>query len=173
MRLLNGYLEDYIHYFNCLDADKIYAVINYLKNFDQYKKIYLIGNGGSFALAEHFAQDLLKKCYLRAIALTNLSNITAFSNDGNYSRSFSGQIENYADPEDCLICFSSSGNSENIINACIEARDWKMKIISFTGFDGGDIKRLSDFNIHVPSNDYGIVESMHSILFHYIIDELI
>jgi D-sedoheptulose 7-phosphate isomerase len=166
------YLKDYTDLFQLLDNYEIQKLISYLKGFDKNQKIYVIGNGGSLALAEHFAQDLLKKCYLPAVALTNMSNLTAISNDFDYIYSYLVQLETYAHPKDCLICFTSSGESKNIIKACEHARLTNMRLVSFTGFNGGDVKEMSHINIHVPCFDYGIVESIHSILFHFIIDSL-
>jgi D-sedoheptulose 7-phosphate isomerase len=169
---LNEYLFQYEDIFDFSNFDSLYEIIEYLNKFDRSNKIYVIGNGGSYALAEHFAQDLLKKCNLPAIALTNGSNLTAFSNDVDYYYSFQGQLNTYLNKEDCLICFSSSGNSDNINNACVIAQSKGSKLIVFTGFDGGRISKLADIFIHVPSYNYGIVESIHSMLFHFIVDNL-
>jgi len=167
---LGSYLDLYKDMFEYIDRKEVDDVIQYLRNFKN--NIFIIGNGGSIALAIHFAQDLVKKCKIYAISLTNLSNLTAFSNDRDYRYCFSDQVEVYGKAGDCLISFSSSGNSLNIAYACITASSREMQTISFTGFSGGFVKSSSKMNIHIPCYDYGITESLHSILFHYIIDQL-
>ena len=154
------------------DIYSLIELIDLFNKFDRNKKVYTIGNGGSAALAEHFAQDLLKKCHIPAIFLGNISNITAFGNDIKFEEIFSSQLETLINNEDILICFSSSGNSLDIVNACNQASDLGAWIVSFTGFSGGQVKSISDINIYVPSDNYGIVETIHSLLFHFIIDSL-
>ena len=170
MRNLSEYFDLYNYLFEMIDKNSVDQVIEFLKNYS--RKIYIIGNGGSMALAEHFSQDLSKKCGIRAIALNSPVNLTAYSNDIGYDSVFSEQIEVYGEEGDCLIMFSSSGNSTNICEALAYAKYKKMNTISFTGFDGGVIKDYSDLNIHIPWNDYGVTESLHDIICHYIIDSL-
>lgn len=168
----NNYIGNYNWAISRIDVYSINNAIELLNNFDRNKKVYTIGNGGSAALAQHFAQDLLKKCHIPAIFLGNISNVTAFGNDIDFSVIYSAQIENLMNDGDMLICFSSSGNSIDILDACRQTLFCRGKIISFTGFNGGMLKEMSDVNIHVPLDDYGITESIHSLLFHYIIDTL-
>ena len=170
--ILKNYFKIYADLFKVINVKEIDYLIEYLNNFDRNKKIYVIGNGGSAALAEHFAQDLSKKCFIPAISLTNICNITAFGNDCGYGNVFADQLEIYGNRGDCLICFTSSGNSDNINYACARADLLGIFVVSFTGFDGGFTKGKSDINIHVPYSDYGVVESLHSLLFHFIIDVL-
>ena len=169
---LKNYFKIYTDLFKIIDTKKVNQLIEYLDKFDRNKKIYVIGNGGSAALAEHFAQDLSKKCFIPAISLTNICNITAFGNDCGYSNVFADQLEVYGNRGDCIICFTSSGNSDNINYACARADLLGIFVVSFTGFDGGFTKEKSDINIHIPLNDYGICESMHSVLSHFIIDAI-
>jgi D-sedoheptulose 7-phosphate isomerase len=171
--MLENYLQKYISAFKFIKSDELEDIVQYLRSFDKNKKVYVIGNGGSYSLAEHFAQDLLKKCHIPALALSSMSSMTAFSNDVVFSAGYERQIAILGNPGDCLICFSSSGNSSNIFASCSQSKLSGMRLITFTGFDGGMVKRMSDYNIYVPCSDYGIVESIHSILFHYIVDSLI
>ena len=103
----------------------------------------------------------------------NLETITAISNDINYDKIFSFQLESLFDPGDILILISSSGNSKNMVNALKFAKKNKIYTISFTGFKGGYLKRNSNLSIHVKSNTYGISEDSHHILMHYLMEELI
>jgi phosphoheptose isomerase len=92
--------------------------------------------------------------------------ITAIANDISYAKIFAFQMENYCKKGDCLICFSSSGQSRNIIEAIKSARRFKMNVISMTGFDGGRVKKISDVNIHFKVHNYGLSEDCHHIMMH-------
>lgn len=138
-------------------------------------RIFIAGNGGSAALASHFACDLNKNTgkRFRAFCLTdNISMITALANDIGYNFIFSEQIKMFADIGDILILISASGNSENIVEAAKAANDKGMGIISFTGFDGGRLKLMSSHNLHIVSSDYGVIESEHDRLMHDIVRKL-
>ena len=87
--------------------------------------------------------------------------MTAISNDSDYAKIFSDQIIQVGNKNDVLITISSSGKSKNIINAIKEAKRKKIISISLTGFSGGISKKISDYNIHVASQNYGIIESLH------------
>ena len=108
--------------------------------------IYVIGNGGSMATAQHFSQDLLKCCGLRAIALTNISEITAFANDLEYRKCFSS-LETLCRDKDCIFCITTSGESENLIYILERFFDSGTKILSLVGRDNSTIERLSDISI--------------------------
>ena len=94
--------------------------------------------------------------------------LTATANDLSFDQVFSQQLRLLGRKGDLLICFSASGNSRNLINAVEEARSMEIKTISVTGFDGGALRRISDFNIHVdtPIGRYGVVEDVHSTVSH-------
>jgi D-sedoheptulose 7-phosphate isomerase len=153
-------------------------LLNVLDEFKKVKisgrKILVIGNGGSAALASHFAADLGSGSLLRGIdypiisLVDNVPVITAAANDFGYENIFARQLINIAKSGDLLIIISSSGNSKNLIEASKVARKIGMKIIGIVGFDGGEIGRLSDFKIHVQSKvgEYGQVEDLHSIILH-------
>lgn len=138
--------------------------------------IFLIGNGGSAANASHLAIDLSRisfkkneKLFIaRALSLTdNIAYITATANDRQYENIFVEQLKNYARTHDILIAISCSGNSKNIVKAVEYAKSNFILTIGISGFDGGNILNMCDYNIHVNVNDFGIVESIHSAIFHY------
>lgn len=143
-------------------------------------KILVIGNGGSAALASHFAIDLLKAGFVRksnisAFSLVdNSSIITATANDFCYEQTFSWQISQVGRKGDLLFAISSSGNSQNILEAIDVARALDLAIITLTGFDGGIAAEKSDIAIITKSaiGNYGPVEDSHSILCHFIAQEL-
>lgn len=136
-------------------------------------QLFVAGNGGSAAIAEHFSCDHSKgvgsntSYFPKVYSLTsNVSLLTAYANDIDYSKVFSEQLVNFADAGDLLLVISASGNSPNIIEALTTAKMLGMKTISFTGFDGGEAKKLADLNIHIPANNYGVVEDCHQIVMH-------
>lgn len=139
------------------------------------KTVLVAGNGGSAAIANHLTCDMSKGTYptehIRVISLScNTPLITAIANDLGYDQTFVHQAK-LISPEYCsdvLILISSSGNSPNIIAAARWAKEADIKIIGFTGFEGGELKKLADISIHIPSNNYGIVEDCHSIAMHAI-----
>lgn len=155
-------------------------IANLLENkIKSNKNIFICGNGGSAAIANHYVADYLKllrtntKLKPKFISLvSNLELITAISNDINYDKIFSFQIESLANNKDLLIMISSSGNSKNLINALKIAKSKNMKIISFVGFNGGLIHKRSDLSLLSEVNNYGISEDIAHILMHIIIQFL-
>lgn len=142
-------------------------------------KVYLIGNGGSSSIASHWANDLNKTVLghkgdkksrrFQAICLSdNVPVLTAWANDVGYACVFSEQLKNFIHHADTLVAVSSSGNSENIINAVKLAKKHKVKVIAFVGFHGGKVGKLADAKIHVASHKYLIVEPIHDAITHVI-----
>ena len=173
------YLE-YINQKNVLlqniDFRELNKVINLLKKCFKNKNIvYTCGNGGSSSLADHFTCDFIKQSnnktnlQVKSISLTsNFSLISAIANDINYDQIFSFQIEKLCKKNDILFLFSVSGNSLNLIEAIKKAKKLGVKTVSFTGFNGGKISKLSDFNLNFPIANFGIVEDCHISIMHYL-----
>lgn len=143
---------------------------------DRMDNIFVIGNGGSAATASHFAEDLAKgvcspdaECFPKAISLTdNTPFITALGNDEGYENVFIGQLRTLALEPDLLIAISVSGNSPNILNAVHWANQRKLVTFGLSGYTGGELARIAQDCIQVPSDDFGIVESVHSFILHYV-----
>src|SRR6059058_693644 len=136
--------------------------------------VYVVGNGGSATNATHFACDLSKativdgRARLRVTSLTdNIALLTAWANDTSYDRVFSEQLTNLLDPGD-VVAISASGNSPNVVSAVLAARLMRASTIALVGFAGGRLLEAVDAAIHVPSNDYGVVEDCHSVIEHAI-----
>ena len=132
-----------------------------LRTIKRNGTIYVCGNGGSAAIANHYVVDFLKffkentKLKPKIFSLSNnIETITAISNDINYNKVFSYQAENYCNKKDLLIIVSSSGNSSNIINILKFAKKKKIKTIGFSGFKGGYLKKHSDISIHINIQNY-------------------
>ncbi len=146
-----------------------------LKIIKSKKQIFVCGNGGSAAIANHYVPDYLKlirqntkyKPVVKSLS-SDLELITAISNDINYSKIFSYQAESLCNKGDLLIIISSSGNSKNVINLANWAKKNKIFSISFTGFNGGKLKKITNLNIHINIQNYGLVEDSHHILMHAI-----
>lgn len=152
-------------------------IINKIKN---NKKIFVCGNGGSAAIANHYVCDYLKlirektKFKPRFYSLNaNSELISAISNDINYSKVFSYQLESYAESGDLVILISSSGNSQNIKEALKFCKIKKIFTIGFSGFRGGYLHKNCDIGLHIKANHYGISEDSHHILMHYIMQNII
>ncbi|MGQ9369008.1 SIS domain-containing protein [Azospirillum sp. ST 5-10] len=135
--------------------------------------LYVCGNGGSAAIANHMTCDVLKGLRSdtaltpRIVSLsTQVELITAIANDIDYAEIFRYQLSSLARPEDALIAVSSSGDSENVVRALTWAMENGMPTIAMTGFGGGRAARLADVGLHVPCHNYGIVEDAHHALMH-------
>jgi len=153
------------------------AIISTIKNNNN---IYVCGNGGSAAIANHYVVDFLKffkenSSYKPKIySLSNsIEAITAISNDISYDKIFSYQAENLCKKNDLIIIISSSGNSKNVIELINFAKSKKIKTIGFSGFRGGYLKKNSNISIHINAENYGISEDSHHILMHGILQYLV
>ncbi len=147
-----------------------------VRAYDAGRTVYLCGNGGSAALASHFACDLGKgTAYcnggkrLRALSLTdNLPTLTAWANDSSYEDVFSEQLRNFVQPGDVALAISGSGNSKNVLNALQVARGAGAATVGISGFQGGEMKSLCDICVMVPSNNMQIIEDLHLAIAHSI-----
>lgn len=136
-------------------------------------RIFAIGNGGSAAIVEHLVCDLVKGTHIagqHTLDVTSLaSNMALYSavaNDFGFEHVFAAQIEYFGRPGDLVLAVSSSGTSRNIVHAVKTASALGLQTIGFTGFDGGEVRDLADMCIHVPCNNFGIVEDAHQAVFH-------
>lgn len=139
------------------------------------KKTLIFGNGGSAAIASHFAVDLSKNGKIRTLCFNEPSLITCLSNDYGYENWVSKCVEYHADEGDTIIFISSSGKSKNMLNGASAARE-KMahKIITFTGFEENNpLSKLGDVNVWVNSKAYNFVENIHQIQLLAIVDSII
>ena len=145
------------------------------KALAERRQVFLAGNGGSAATASHMAGDLVKGVAqeggrgLRAIALSdNVPLITAIANDESYSEVFASQLAALGQPGDVLIVFSGSGNSANIVRAVEVAQQMGITTIAFLGMGGGQVAKMADVSVIVPSAEYGPIEDAHMVLGHLV-----
>jgi D-sedoheptulose 7-phosphate isomerase len=138
------------------------------------KKVILTGNGGSAAMASHVAVDFTKAASIRAINFNEADLITCFANDYGYEHWAEKALEAYADAGDLAILISSSGKSQNILNAAEKANEMGLSVITVSGFlTDNPLRKLGDLNLWVDSTEYNIVEMTHHIWLVAIIDYLI
>src|SRR3972149_7548961 len=133
---------------------------------DRGNKVILVGNGGSSAICSHMAIDLCKNAGIRAISLNDFPSLTCLSNDYGYDQVFAKQIEYHAKPDDVLVCISTGGKSQNILNAACAYRQMGGQcLFTFSGMKADNtLRTLGNINFYTPSNDYGIVEIAHLTL---------
>ena len=134
-------------------------------------KLIFVGNGGSAAIASHMATDYSKNGNIRSLALNDGSMLTCLGNDLGYDQVFAKQIELHARHGDLVIAISSSGRSENILNAVKSARAAECGVVTLSGFTHDNpLRSLGDINFYLASNSYGFVEIGHLTLCHAVLD---
>lgn len=155
---------------NHADLEEAYMITRSCRN------LYIFGNGGSAAIANHWVCDFMKgineDTIRKATAISlnsNIDLITAIANDIGYAHIFSKQLDYMRPtPDDAVIAISSSGNSSNILNGIDKANELGLTTIAMTGFDGGRASRMADCSVHVPVHNYGMVEDLHMMILHAI-----
>lgn len=143
-------------------------------------KLLIAGNGGSAADAQHFAaeitcQFMLKRKARPALALhTDTSALTAWSNDYSFATAFARQVEAFGRAGDALVVISTSGNSENLVNAAVVARAQGMRVFGLLGRDGGKITALNlcDAHIIAPSQETPRIQECHTLVIHILCEFL-
>jgi D-sedoheptulose 7-phosphate isomerase len=174
---ITKYLDDLKGIINSIDHRSLEKTIEIIKKARQEdKRIFVFGNGGSAATANHFAADFGKNAVkgdanrFKIISLSNnISSITACGNDIGFETVFEEQLKNLMHDGDLVICISASGNSPNIVRAVEYVRKRGGTIIGITGFDGGKLGKMSDININIASDSYEQIEDMHLVITHIIV----
>lgn len=153
--------------------------------YQEERFVFICGNGGSGSNSSHFCEDLGKSSLdpkdftndevkrLKVLSLTdNTPYILAWGNDEGFDRIFVEQLKNFASPGDVLIAISGSGNSPNILNAVEWGNKHNLCTWGCTGYSGGKLSKLAAKNLHVPLDDMGMVESVHLLVFHWILNDV-
>ncbi len=136
--------------------------------------ILAAGNGGSAAQAQHFAAELtgrylLDRRALPAMALNaDTAALTAIGNDYGFAQVFARQVEAFAQPGNVLVLFTTSGNSENLIEAAKVAQANEMLVVGITGRDGGKLARECSLELRVRSHDTPLIQTAHLMIAHEI-----
>ncbi len=179
---MSEFLKNYINEFSLLVEKSI-------KNIEQLEQVkdalvsaskkgnksIIVGNGGSAAIASHFAVDLTKNAKIRCINFNESDLITCFANDYGYEHWVKKAVEFYGDEGDVFIGISSSGSSENILNGCRAAFEKKFsKVITLSGMNSENpIRELGDINLWVNSKAYNHIENIHQFWLLAIVDVII
>ena len=141
-------------------------------------KVISCGNGGSMSDAMHFAEELTGRFRenrgpIPAIAISDPSHITCIANDYGYDFIFSRFVESIGQKGDVLLAISTSGNSENVIQAALEAKKKGIFVIGLTGKDGGKLADLVDIEIRTPMSDWADrVQEIHIKIIHALIHHI-
>ena len=149
----------------------------YQKHIGIGRRIFIIGNGGSCAIAEHISTDLNKRCKVKATTLSNNSLLTALTNDYGQENALVEwmKINNFF-KSDFLVAISSSGKSPNILNAINHANDCLGYVLAIFGMDGETPftgNRYEHNYIHIDSHNYGVIELTSEIILHGIVESLV
>ncbi len=171
---LRSYSERVGQAVQSVSPEKMDLVLSVLKDKLLHgSHIFSAGNGGSAAIAAHLCCDWVKGTRMEGepslkvhSLMENTSMLTALANDMSYEEAVSEQLKIYARSGDAVVLISCSGNSPNIVRAAQTARSMDIDVISLTGFDGGKLMSLSDINLHVAVQNYGMVEDCHQQLMH-------
>ena len=169
--IISSHIQEHknvLNSFNDEMIEKIEDISNILvKALSSGNTIFWCGNGGSAGDSQHLAAELIGRFKddrkpLKSIALTtDTSAITCISNDFSYNKIFERQIEGLGVEGDILVGISTSGNSENIINAIKKCKTIGVKSICLLGKDGGKVKSLADHSIIIDSNSTARIQEMH------------
>lgn len=152
-----------------LDWKELNTAMNaLLEAYEKGATVYVFGNGGSSATASHMVCDFNKgTCYdldkkFKFVCLNdNIPVMMALANDTSFEDVFYYQLLDRIQKSGYVLAISGSGNSHNIIKAVTYAKGLGCKIIGMTGYDGGKLAKLSDYQLHVPVDDMQITEDLH------------
>lgn len=180
---INELIEEKVQLLNKL-KDSVYmemveAAVNCMVNsIKSGHKIILAGNGGSAADAQHFAGEIVGRFMMERKSIPALSLcvdpsvMTCIGNDYGYGMVFARQIEGIGQAGDVFVAISTSGNSENIINAIEAAKEKQIKIVGFLGKGGGKIKDMCDYALVVPSDETPRIQEIHTFTVHLMCERI-
>lgn len=171
---INAYFASMKAVIDAFPVEKLVEITEQLqKARDQGAKIFICGNGGSWATAAHMVCDFGKntrmpgKNRMKVIGLgDNIPTLSAYANDEGYERIFAEPLMNLMAAGDLLIAISGSGNSPNVLRAVETAREIGGITIGLTGFDGGKLGNLVDYALVIPSDSMEMIEDFHMIVDH-------
>ncbi len=180
--MIEAYLKDHVAVIRAVSddcADAIEAMIETIVTvLRDGGKLLIAGNGGSAADAQHFAAEMVGRFQLErkaipAIALTtDTSILTAVGNDYGFGRVFARQVEALAQPGDLFLGISTSGQSENILQAMESARQADCRTLCLSGKDGGPMAAQADLALVVPSTETPHIQEAHLTIIHIMCKEI-
>ena len=163
--------EEYIDTLKCAHMEEQF--IRFRSAFSSYKRIIILGNGGSSSVASHISQDYMKFHNKKVSLLSDPSMLTMLANDYGYKKAYQKFLEYYVESDTLVIIISSGGESKNMINCLNWCEDNKVPYGVLTGFSENNTIRntaiSSLWNYHIASESYGVVECIHQIFLHGVI----
>lgn len=183
MRIKEAFLDSIALKKSVLENENLMQIIDEISNIcinslQNEGKVLFCGNGGSAADAQHLAAELTGRYYydrppLNAEALhVDTSFLTAVANDYSYDEIYSRMLKAKAKKGDVLIGLSTSGNSGNVVNAFKTANEMGVITIAFTGETGGELKRLTNYLLNIPSKDTPRIQEVHALIGHILCEQI-
>jgi len=162
-------------YKNIINGINISTLNEFKDKLLKFKKVIILGNGGSNAISSHIAEDYAKNLKLQTFSFSDAARLTCYINDYGMAEAYVEFIKDYADSNTLIILISSSGNSDNIINAALHCINNNYNIITLTGFKQDNkvnnmVEKYGNaLSFYVPSTDYGVVELTHEFILHSVV----
>ena len=167
----NLYKEHFLNFFNSEIAKK--QIEDSIAIVEKSKRIFFIGNGGSNAICSHMMEDYAKIANYPTFCFSDAALITCFANDYGYEKAMEEWLKIHFTEGDLLVAISSSGESKNILNAANYVKSKNGKVITLSGFkENNQLSKKGDVNFYVAISNYGIVECLHQVILHVILDSL-
>lgn len=164
-------LKSAIDRLSLADINQVMSILEQAR--DAGKMIFIMGNGGSAATASHYVCDFNKgvslnqeKKYKFLCLNDNIPSLMAYANDLTYEDIFVKALSTYFQSGDVVIGISGSGNSINVLRAIEYANQHGGITVGLSGYDGGKLKKMAQYNIHIPMDDMQITEDLHMVLDH-------
>ncbi|MFH0963258.1 MAG: D-sedoheptulose 7-phosphate isomerase [Planctomycetota bacterium] len=175
---IQAIVNEAVEVLRAIDAAQVKAIRSaadaIVKALRRDRRVYILGNGGSAADAQHFAAELVGRFRMDRKALpvtaltTDTSILTSIGNDYGYQCIFSKQVEGFVHRGDVVVCISTSGNSPNVVAAMMIARELGATTIGLAGHDGGKMKSLCDVLVSVPAESTARAQEAHGVVIHAI-----
>ena len=168
-----NYFDQLASTLQALDAEQLDQLEALVRACKQRRGVlWVAGNGGSFAVAQHWAADLSKAGGMRCAQLgANGAELTAWANDTSYAQALAMELMRFARPEDALVCLSCSGTSPNIVTALRQAWLLKLPRVLITRAGGVNVSPLTAL-VEVPTSDYRLAEDVFAAIGHDLIGRL-
>jgi D-sedoheptulose 7-phosphate isomerase len=165
------YKEHYLAYFERSDVDAL--IDESIDLVADSERIFFVGNGGSNSISSHMMEDFGKMLKKQTFSFSDASLITCYANDYGYENAFAEWIKIYKPSKsDLLVAISSSGNSKSILNAVAVCNNNYCPVLTLSGFSKDNaLRKMGRVNLHIESNSYGIVETLHQLFIHTLLDE--
>lgn len=137
-------------------------------------KVVVVGNGGSAAISSHVSVDFTKAANVRSVNFNEADLLTCYSNDYGYENWVTEALRSFCDPRDLVILISSSGESNNIINAASYCNKNGIDLVTFSGFHKSNrLRKLGKINLFCDSESYNVVETAHQTWLLSIVDSIV